>query len=62
MPDSDLTHTSFKYSQSEIQSIFRRDIYRKIIRSAPFYRLNNIHFLGAIDYALAETWVSGLHS
>ena len=52
MPDSDLARNPFKYSPSDISSIFRRNIYIEIISSAPFSRLKNIHFLGAIDYAL----------
>ena len=52
MNDSDRANSSFKYSDSDIPSIFQRDIYTDIIASVPFSRLKNIHFLGAIDYAL----------
>lgn len=52
MTDSDFTNIPFKYSASDIPSIFQRDIYIKIIKSAPFSRLKNIHFLGAIDYVM----------
>lgn len=52
MTDSNLANSPFKYSASDILSIFQRDIYIDIIASTPFSRLKNIHFLGAIDYAL----------
>jgi len=53
MTDSDLASRPFKYSSSDISSIFQRDIYTDIIASTPFSRLKNIHFLGAIDYVLS---------
>ncbi len=52
MTDFDLDNNPFKFSPSDIPSIFQRDVYIEIIDSAPFSRLKNIHFLGAIDYAL----------
>jgi len=52
MTNSDLTNSQFKYNDSDIPSIFQRDIYKQIISSGPFSRLKNIHFLGAIDYVL----------
>lgn len=52
MTDSDLANSPFKYSALDIPLIFQRDIYLKVIKSAPFTRLKTIHFLGAIDYAL----------
>lgn len=47
-----LKNNTFIYSPANIQAIFQRKIYVEIIKSAPFRRLKNIHFLGAVDYAL----------
>jgi len=48
---SDFANNPSRYTDSEIEAIFQRDIYISIIKSKAFSRLKNIHFLGAIDYA-----------
>jgi hypothetical protein len=50
----DGSHHLHKYelTQKEINKIFDREIYHKVIKSKAFQRLKKIHFLGAIDYIL----------
>jgi hypothetical protein len=43
---------SYKMSEAEVDEVFSRPIYKKIIGSKAFQRLKNINFLGAIDYVV----------
>jgi hypothetical protein len=43
---------SYHMTQAEIDSVFSKPVYRRIIRSKAFQRLKSIHFLGSIDYVL----------
>jgi len=51
---ADLLEDQHKYelTENEISLIFKRKIYKEVIKSSAFQRLKKIHFLGAIDYVI----------
>jgi hypothetical protein len=42
----------FKFTKNDIQKVFSRPLYLELIASAAFLRLQDIRFLGAIDYLI----------
>lgn len=43
---------SYQMTSGEVDRIFLRPIYKKVINSNEFQRLKNINFLGSIDYVV----------
>lgn len=43
---------SFKMTNAEVDEVFSRPIYKRIIESKAFQRLKSINFLGSIDYVV----------